>query len=298
MFFRRKKIATLNESPKAPPPKLETTTEADKSLHNGNVGSKNVEASSRHLDSNCNSMINDYRQENLEVQQVPEAKTRSPQSYERRASRAAQEVVAERRRTSLKGDIVEESACYRRVSVSGSRTTPKKKVECGTHVVSKSELWDTGSQHRCSKGHQNKSRVSISQEEGLLDAALVNVGLADCLISDDNVMHRSVSERNRHLQKREKPAIKPSSNICSQQCNKLSHFQSTPNVAALKSAAAAGTPKHSYNATSESELLDREILPIFQKLLTERNKSQHNIDYSFGRSCPNISIKCDIVEYL
>lgn len=113
-------------------------------------------------------------------------------------------------------------------------------------------------------------------------------------------MHRSVSERNRHLQKREKPSAKKevsSSNICNQQCNKLSHFQSTPNVASLK-ASTAGTPKHSYNATSESELLDREILPIFQKLLTERNKSQHNIDYSFGRSCPNISIKCDIVEYL
>lgn len=117
------------------------------------------------------------------------------------------------------------------------------------------------------------------------------------VVLDDNVMHRSVSERNRHLQKREKSIIKPT--ICNQQCNKLSHFQSTPNVAAaLKSTTTVATPKHSYNATSESELLDREILPIFQKLLTERNKSQHNIDYSFGRSCPNISIKCDIVEYL
>lgn len=119
-------------------------------------------------------MINDYsqyRQENLEVQQVPESKiqerNRSPQSHERRASRAAQDIMTERRRTSLKGEIAEESACYRRVSISGSRATPKKKVECGTHVVSKSELWDTGSQHRCSKIHQNKSRVSISQEEGL-----------------------------------------------------------------------------------------------------------------------------------
>lgn len=116
------------------------------------------------------------------------------------------------------------------------------------------------------------------------------------IVSDDSVMHRSVSERNRHLQKREKPSSKKEL-ACNQQCNKLTHFQSTPNVAALKSATMS-TPKHSYNATSESELLDREILPIFQKLLTERNKSQHNIDYSFGRSCPNISIKCDIVEYL
>lgn len=116
------------------------------------------------------------------------------------------------------------------------------------------------------------------------------------------VHHRSVSERNRSVQKKEKPSSKKElpSNICNQQCNKLGYFQSTPNVASLKSGAAAA-PKHDksmYNATSESELLDREILPIFQKLLTERNKSQHNIDYSFGRSCPNISIKCDIVEYL
>lgn len=81
--------------------------------------------------------------------------------------RTPQEIVMERRRTSLKGtEIVEETVCHRRVSISGNRTTPKKKADCGTHVVSKSELWDTGSQHRCSKSHQNKSRVSISQEEG------------------------------------------------------------------------------------------------------------------------------------
>lgn len=118
-------------------------------------------------------------------------------------------------------------------------------------------------------------------------------------------MHRTVSERNRHSSQKEKREKSPvakkdmPTNICNQQCNKLGYFQSTPNVAALKTS--VHTPKRDksmYNATSESELLDREILPIFQKLLTERNKSQHNIDYSFGRSCPNISIKCDIVEYL
>lgn len=119
-------------------------------------------------------------------------------------------------------------------------------------------------------------------------------------------MHRSVSERNRHSSQKEKREKSPtnknkelSNNISSQQCNKLGYFQSTPNVAAIKGSQL--TPKREksmYNATSESELLDREILPIFQKLLTERNKSQHNIDYMFGRSCPNISIKCDIVEYL
>lgn len=118
-------------------------------------------------------------------------------------------------------------------------------------------------------------------------------------------MQRSVSERNRHSSQKEKREKSPTAskdipnNISKQQCNKLGYFQSTPNVAAIK--VNQHTPKREksmYNATSESELLDREILPIFQKLLTERNKSQHNIDYSFGRSCPNISIKCDIVEYL
>lgn len=113
-------------------------------------------------------------------------------------------------------------------------------------------------------------------------------------------MQRSVSEKNRQKRERQSPTRKE---VCSQQCKKLSYYQSTPNVAASKQTAVAGvaTAKRDgpmYNATSESELLDREILPIFQKLLTERNKSQHNIDYSFGRSCPNISIKCDIVEYL
>ncbi|XP_041983623.1 gamma-aminobutyric acid type B receptor subunit 2 isoform X2 [Aricia agestis] len=54
-----------------------------------------------------------------------------------------------------------------------------------------------------------------------------------------------------------------------------------------------------YTASSESELFECAILPIFQKLLTERHKSQpHGLNLSYGVSCPNISIKCDIVEYL
>ncbi|XP_060807442.1 gamma-aminobutyric acid type B receptor subunit 2 [Amyelois transitella] len=54
-----------------------------------------------------------------------------------------------------------------------------------------------------------------------------------------------------------------------------------------------------YTASSESELFECAILPIFHKLLTERHKSQpHGLNLSYGVSCPNISIKCDIVEYL
>ncbi|XP_017886099.1 gamma-aminobutyric acid type B receptor subunit 2 [Ceratina calcarata] len=54
-----------------------------------------------------------------------------------------------------------------------------------------------------------------------------------------------------------------------------------------------------YSAVSDGELLDLAILPIFQKLLTERHKSSSSSGYGASiASCPNISIKCDIVEYL
>lgn len=56
-----------------------------------------------------------------------------------------------------------------------------------------------------------------------------------------------------------------------------------------------------YSAVSDGELLDRAILPIFQRLLTERLKSTSSRSGGYGASivsCPNISIKCDIVEYL
>lgn len=256
--------------------------------------------------------------------------------------------------------------CHQRIPA--SRTTPPKKrhdavvaaappaAYGGTHIVSKSELWDTGSAgqsvpHRCpamiAKSKERISRVGVSQADD----------------DDDALMHRSVSERQRHQGKRgsigaqsggspkhyhhhhhretvsqsvsatsavsaaggatvQPSSIVPNNNICHQHHSKMAHhFQSTPNVAtatgsrpshstsSTSSATGTGTASTTkaagakrrdfYAATSESELLDREILPIFQKLLTERNKSQHNIDYAtFGRSCPNISIKCDIVEYL
>ncbi|KAG7202412.1 hypothetical protein KM043_018728 [Ampulex compressa] len=54
-----------------------------------------------------------------------------------------------------------------------------------------------------------------------------------------------------------------------------------------------------HSAVSDGELLDLAILPIFQKLLTERHKSTSRGGYGASiASCPNISIKCDIVEYL
>ena len=117
-----------------------------------------------------------------------------------------------------------------------------------------------------------------------------------------------------------------------QQASRLEYVQSTPDVAtihnnkfasanprsAAASAAAAGANGSAsgsganvskmYSAVSDGELLDVAILPIFQKLLTERHKSASSGGgggaAAAGRygasvaSCPNISIKCDIVEYL
>ncbi|XP_030763636.1 gamma-aminobutyric acid type B receptor subunit 2 isoform X2 [Sitophilus oryzae] len=191
----------------------------------------------------------------------------------------------------IEDDDIKGIACSQATTQNVRTTTPQKKNECGTHVVAKSELWNTGSQHRCPKAHQKNSRVSIMQQT-----------------KEETPIHRTTSERNKHGGQKENSPAKShlsdisSSSICNQQCKKLSYFQSTPNVAAIKSSTMNRTKreKSMCNAMSEGELLetDTDILPIFQKLLTERNKSQHNIDYSFGRSCPNISIKCDIVEYL
>lgn len=115
-----------------------------------------------------------------------------------------------------------------------------------------------------------------------------------------------------------------------QQTSRLEHVQSTPNVATIHNSrfgsvdprgfpsisetgngsAAMRTPiggssanvSKLCSAVSDGELLDVAILPIFQKLLTERHKSgSRGMGRGYGSSvasCPNISIKCDIVEYL
>lgn len=79
-----------------------------------------------------------------------------------------------------------------------------------------------------------------------------------------------------------------------------SHHHSTPNVAPEKHRHRPKKDSSMYGACSETELLegDTAILPIFQKLLTERESRSYRQRNMFGASCPNISIKCDIVEYL
>ncbi|XP_058813758.1 gamma-aminobutyric acid type B receptor subunit 2 [Topomyia yanbarensis] len=92
-----------------------------------------------------------------------------------------------------------------------------------------------------------------------------------------------------------------------------SHHHSTPNVAPEKKAGVgsggsthirhrkkdSSSKPNLYGACSESELLDGDtaILPIFRKLLNEKD-SKYRTRNMVGASCPNISIKCDIVEYL
>lgn len=105
------------------------------------------------------------------------------------------------------------------------------------------------------------------------------------------------------------------------QQTRLGYVQSTPNVATIHNsrfgsanprgvgvctAGSSGTVGGSsanvskiFSAMSDGELLDVAILPIFQKLLTERHKNAARTSYGASvASCPNISVKCDIVEYL
>lgn len=135
------------------------------------MGAQNFDK--QNLDSNCNNVKGYSGQETTpDTQRFPKVSDPEPEIeklnfQERRLSKDASYSTL-RRRTSLKTDIPEqdEAACHRRVSVSAAKTTPKKKAEYGTHVVSKSELWDTGSQHRCAKTHQKNSRVNVSQDDG------------------------------------------------------------------------------------------------------------------------------------
>jgi gamma-aminobutyric acid type B receptor len=81
--------------------------------------------------------------------------------------------------------------------------------------------------------------------------------------------------------------------------------QSSPNVSTVQECGGSSTltrpsrkknaAQYNNNNVSAADLADNlAILPIFQKLLSERHR---NRGYSIA-SCPNISIKCDIVEYL
>lgn len=145
--------------------------------------------------------------------------------------------------------------------------------------------------------------------------------------SNSGVMQRSVSEKNRkHRHKQKVPVCQSETDsereqrieaqLCAQNRKLVkshhSHHQSTPNVAPSvkmhKHRSKSRDHHHHHRssssnmqgACSESELLDSDtaILPIFRKLLTEKESRYRANRSVVGASCPNISIKCDIVEYL
>lgn len=147
-------------------------------------------------------------------------------------------------------------------------------------------------------------------------------------------IQRSVSEKNRkHRHKQKVPVCQSetdsereqraemSAQLCAQNRklakNHHSHHQSTPIIPPDNCSSQSSIKQHKhraksrehhhhhrssnlYGASSESELLDGDtaILPIFRKLLTEKEPRYRANRNSVGASCPNISIKCDIVEYL
>ncbi|XP_032683097.1 gamma-aminobutyric acid type B receptor subunit 2 isoform X5 [Odontomachus brunneus] len=148
--------------------------------------------------------------------------------------------------------------------------------------------------------------------------------------SMSTIIQRSMSERSREKCLRlhiggGHPIVECSHRVARRMCRhtgsklrqqaRLEYVQSTPNVATMhNSKHAVANPRGGtgdvnggsavnvskmYSAVSDGELLDLTILPIFQKLLTERHKSTARRGYRSNiASCPNISIKCDIVEYL
>ncbi|XP_072758771.1 gamma-aminobutyric acid type B receptor subunit 2 isoform X2 [Anoplolepis gracilipes] len=148
--------------------------------------------------------------------------------------------------------------------------------------------------------------------------------------SMSTIIQRSMSERSREKCLRlhisgGHPIVECSHRVARRMCRhagsklrhqaRLEYVQSTPNVATMHNgkhvaANSRGGPgdvngdstvnvSKMYSAVSDGELLDLTILPIFQKLLTERHKSTARRGYRSNiASCPNISIKCDIVEYL
>lgn len=217
---------------------------------------------------------------------------------------------------------------HRRVSVGAAMK--------GNFVVSQSDLWDThtlshAKQRQSPRNHPNPQRcqdhvhggsggVGGGGGGGTVPAYDQNSN-SNITSSPGAPIQRSVSEKNR-TKHRHKPKIplgqcetdsererdRENRNPTTPQ-RKLaksiqhSHHHSSPNVAPEKHRKHRSSKTELYAASSESELLDGDtaILPIFRKLLTEkqrphdRYRGRSNV---VGASCPNISIKCDIVEYL
>ncbi|XP_058796020.1 gamma-aminobutyric acid type B receptor subunit 2 isoform X2 [Phymastichus coffea] len=179
---------------------------------------------------------------------------------------------------------------------------------------------DVSRRHRAHYDSHNASSPSVP--------AVVSASYSDNGKHEESMIQRSVSERSR-----DKPAsgtagksatrhTHPASECPHRRrsCHRhmesrlrqqsQSYAQSTPDVASKfrargSGAGAAGhgvgggsSSSQMQSAVSIGELLDVNILPIFQKLLTERHKGTASRYGASIASCPNLSIKCDIVEYL
>lgn len=201
----------------------------------------------------------------------------------------------------------------------------------GNFVVSQSDLWDT---HTLSHAKQRQSPRNHANPQRCTDPSMMHHvhgsgggGVGSLPSYEQNSsnqtspgapIQRSVSEKNRtkhrHKQKMplsqcetdsERERDRENRNTTTPQ-RKLaksiqhSHHHSSPNVAPEKHRKHRASKAELYAASSESELLDGDtaILPIFRKLLTEKQPRYRGRSNVVGASCPNISIKCDIVEYL
>ncbi|XP_017007598.2 gamma-aminobutyric acid type B receptor subunit 2 isoform X3 [Drosophila takahashii] len=186
-------------------------------------------------------------------------------------------------------------------------------------VVSQSDLWDT---HTLSHAKQRQSPRNYASPQRCAE----HHG-GHGMPYDPNTtspIQRSVSEKNRnkHRPKPQKgtvcqsetdsererdpppscqPCVQPRKVSRSSNIQHAAHHHSSPNVAPDKQRSRQRGKQESsiYGASSETELLEGEtaILPIFRKLLTEKSPNYRGRS-AVGQSCPNISIKCDIVEYL
>ncbi|KAH8375112.1 hypothetical protein KR200_000318 [Drosophila serrata] len=206
-------------------------------------------------------------------------------------------------------------------TASDNRRTSMGSALKSNFVVSQSDLWDT---HTLSHAKQRQSPRNYASPQRCTEHHGHGMGMA-YETNTTSPIQRSVSEKNRnkHRPKPQKGTVcqsetdsererdpPPSSQACVQ-TRKISrnssiqhaaHHHSSPNVAPEKQRGKQRGKHESssiYGASSETELLEGEtaILPIFRKLLTEKSPNYRGRSV-VGQSCPNISIKCDIVEYL
>lgn len=180
-------------------------------------------------------------------------------------------------------------------------------------VVSQSDLWDT---HTLSHAKQRQSPRNHANPQRCQEHSH-HVSASSYDQTNSTPIQRSVSEKNR-TKHRHKPKLlmgqsetdsereRETITNCTQtrklvkSSQQYAHHHSSPNVAPEKRKHRTKTDSALFGASSESELLDgdKAILPIFRKLLTEKQPRYRGRNNMVGASCPNISIKCDIVEYL